>query len=69
MSAKLKAFYMRHKLPTTAKQVAAWEKENPPETWGELPESLRDPMAILARGEVDIRLPRSLSLSVKMEEG
>jgi len=55
-SAKVKACWLAHRLPTTEKQVAQWEKENPPETWGELPESLKDPMAILARGEVKLRL-------------
>jgi len=57
LSPKCKALYLAHKLPTTAKQVEQWEKENPPETWAPLPDSLKDPIAILARGEVKITGP------------
>lgn len=57
LSPEKKACWLARRLPTTAKQVEQWEKENPPETWAPLPESLRDPMAILARGKIKIRIP------------
>lgn len=62
LAPKLKALYLAHKIPSTAKQVEHWEKQNPPETWAPLPEGLQDPMAILARGEVIIRADLSALL-------
>lgn len=57
-SAETKACWLDHRIPITEKQVKAWEAENPPETWVELPDSLKDPVAILQRGEVPIRRKR-----------
>ena len=68
LSPSLKLAYLKCRIPTTKTQVAQWEKENPPETWAELPKSLQDPFKILERGEVRIR-SRLLSQSPERSKG
>lgn len=54
-SKEIKSWWLSVRIPTTEKQVQEFERKHPPETWKELPESLKDPLEILKRGKVKIR--------------